>query len=201
MSNEISNGDIIKAIGNSSTMKQASESLGMSFSTFRRKAKKLGLYKPNQGRKGIRREYYEDDGIRIPLSEILEGKFPFYSTTHLKRRLLKCGIFENVCSICELSGWLGNDLVCQLDHIDGDSSNHKLGNLRMLCPNCHSQTITFSSKKFSKRNTPYTKEEFFIAVSESKNYSDIKKKLNLSLNGNNNTIKNLMLKYGLEFNN
>jgi len=31
----------------------------------------------------------------------------------------------------------------QLDHIDGDSDNNNLKNLRLLCPNCHSLTPTF----------------------------------------------------------
>jgi len=34
----------------------------------------------------------------------------------------------------------------QLDHIDGNSHNHKFDNLRMVCPNCHSQTHTYCGK-------------------------------------------------------
>ena len=51
-------------------------------------------------------------------------------------------------------------LSLQLDHIDGDSDNNKLHNLRLLCPNCHSQTSTFGNagkgnryKKITKRNS------------------------------------------------
>jgi hypothetical protein len=50
-------------------------------------------------------------------------------------------------------------LMLQLDHIDGDSDNNYPRNLRLLCPNCHSQTENFGSKgkgsrykKVSKRN-------------------------------------------------
>jgi hypothetical protein len=59
------------------------------------------------------------------------------------------------CSICENDGWYhGKKLVLQLDHIDGNSDNNDIANLRLLCPNCHSQTETFSTrqKKMSKRN-------------------------------------------------
>lgn len=57
--------------------------------------------------------------------------------------------------------WCGNkgihnskELVLQLDHIDGNSDNNSLENLRLLCPNCHSQTDTFTTrqKKNTKRN-------------------------------------------------
>lgn len=192
--------EIKEAVDSSSTMSEAANKLNMSFSTFKRKAIKFDLYKPNQGRKGIKREFYEDEKIRIPLNKILNGEFPFYSRTYLKKRLLRRGILKNECKICGISEWMGKEIKCQLDHIDGDSTNHKLENLRMLCPNCHTQTETFSNKKKSKRSISYTKEEFIKAVSESNNYSDVKKKLNLSLNGNNKTIKRLMSIYNLKFN-
>lgn len=55
--------------------------------------------------------------------------------------------------------WNGKPLVLQLDHIDGDSDNNLPTNLRLLCPNCHTQTANFGSKgkgsrykKISKRN-------------------------------------------------
>ena len=64
----------------------------------------------------------------------------------LKRALLESGILE-VCDICKLQPeWQGHKLVLQIDHIDGDFLNNCLENLRFLCPNCHSQTETFSSK-------------------------------------------------------
>lgn len=45
--------------------------------------------------------------------------------------------------------WDGKPLVLQLDHINGDSSNYERENLRMLCPNCHTQTLTYGSKMIS----------------------------------------------------
>lgn len=57
------------------------------------------------------------------------------------------------CSSCKISStWNGSYLSLQVDHIDGDNKNNLPSNLRLLCPNCHSQTETFSGKKH--RNKP-----------------------------------------------
>jgi 5-methylcytosine-specific restriction endonuclease McrA len=42
--------------------------------------------------------------------------------------------------------WSDKKINMELDHIDGNRTNHKLENLRMLCPNCHSQTDTYRAK-------------------------------------------------------
>jgi hypothetical protein len=58
------------------------------------------------------------------------------------------------CGWCEIHETTGN-VPIQLDHIDGDSDNNNLKNLRLLCPNCHSLTPTFGrlneNSKRSKR--------------------------------------------------
>lgn len=55
---------------------------------------------------------------------------------------------EYKCELCSLGPvWNGQPLVLQVDHIDGDRQNHVISNLRYLCPNCHTQTPTYGSKK------------------------------------------------------
>ena len=54
----------------------------------------------------------------------------------------------NTCSECGiLSTWNGKPLRLQVDHINGERYHNWPENLRLLCPNCHTQTSTFSNKK------------------------------------------------------
>jgi 5-methylcytosine-specific restriction endonuclease McrA len=41
-------------------------------------------------------------------------------------------------------------LTVQIDHINGVRDDHRLENLRMLCPNCHSQTATYGQRNRSR---------------------------------------------------
>lgn len=83
------------------------------------------------------------------LSEIcIEGST--YNRVHLKSRLIKTGLLVNKCHICSLTTWLDKHIVLHLDHINGINDDHRLENLRLLCPNCHSQTDTYCGKKNKK---------------------------------------------------
>ena len=57
-------------------------------------------------------------------------------------------ILENKCQKCGLEPfWNGKKLVLELDHWNGNHSLNILWNLRFLCPNCHTQTLTHHCKK------------------------------------------------------
>lgn len=66
---------------------------------------------------------------------------------NLKGKLLQEGLLENRCYRCDLGPMYNNKpLTLQLDHINGDHSDNSIENLRILCPNCHSQTDNFCGK-------------------------------------------------------
>lgn len=89
---------------------------------------------------------WENTKLLIESGEIL-------SEHRMRQYVLKTR--EHVCSECGISEeWNGKKLTLQIDHIDGNSDNSKLDNLRFLCPNCHTQTETWCHRntKNSKRN-------------------------------------------------
>jgi hypothetical protein len=88
---------------------------------------------------------------RRPLDAILVVDSSYTSIRTLKRRLLSDGLLEPRCSECSLAEWKGNPLALVLDHINGNPRDHRLENLRLLCPNCNSQTPTFAGRNKRRR--------------------------------------------------
>ena len=79
--------------------------------------------------------------------KFLKGKISIMRTLHRCMKEL-CGY---KCQMCGNTGSYNNKpLSLQLDHIDGKASNNNPKNLRLLCPNCHSQTDTYVSKNKGK---------------------------------------------------
>lgn len=128
-------------------MAAAARAAGIDGKTLRRIAIKEGLWRPNQSRAGTARCSTEYSRIAIPLPAILRGEHPSYATGDLKRRLWREGCLKKECAVCRQGPhWNGKPLMLQLDHVNGDSCDHRFSNLRILCPNCHSQTATFAGR-------------------------------------------------------
>jgi 5-methylcytosine-specific restriction endonuclease McrA len=53
---------------------------------------------------------------------------------------------------CVLGDWLGRPLNMHLDHKNDVKNDNRLENLRMLCPNCHSQTPLYSGRNSKRRH-------------------------------------------------
>lgn len=140
----VSDEEIRKVCELSLTMAEAASKLKMHFNTFKKRALKLGCYKPNQGGKGTIKK--SNDSKKFSLLDILEGNHPQYQSNKLRKRLIEEGIKQPFCEICGISEWNGKRITLDLHHIDGNSKNHNINNLLILCPNCHSQTETYKSK-------------------------------------------------------
>lgn len=67
----------------------------------------------------------------------------------IKKRLISLG-WNYECEICKIAKWQDKFISLHLDHKNGVNTDNRLENLRFLCPNCHSQTDTYSGKKLKK---------------------------------------------------
>lgn len=68
-----------------------------------------------------------------------------------KRRLIKER--GHLCEICKNTTWMSRLILIEIDHIDGNITNNKKENLRLICPNCHAQTDTYKGKNIGKGQT------------------------------------------------
>ena len=86
-----------------------------------------------------------------PINEVLiiDGRF---TSKYVKERIIKDGIKEYCCEICGIDSYEGNPLTLQLHHINGVSNDHRIENLQILCPNCHSQTDNYCGKNRKMSN-------------------------------------------------
>lgn len=87
------------------------------------------------------------------LDEILIENSLYSNTNLLKKRLIKEGFLILECHECKLKPcWNNKFLVLVLDHINGKNNDNRINNLRLLCPNCHSQTITYAGRNKKKKD-------------------------------------------------
>jgi hypothetical protein len=89
-------------------------------------------------------------GLKVNASELFIEKSKYRQhTIRLHFKKLKC--ISYICQICKCEPFhMNKELILNLDHINGINNDHRLENLRWLCPNCHSQTDTFAGKNNKK---------------------------------------------------
>ena len=83
---------------------------------------------------------------------------------------IKNYLYKKYGTGCSKCGWdkkhpTDNKPLTEIDHIDGNAENCKENNLRILCPNCHSMTLTFRNRnKNSKRKRPASSSGKTVAL-------------------------------------
>ncbi|MGI0058755.1 MAG: HNH endonuclease [Nitrosotalea sp.] len=140
----------IEAVKNNYSVRNVLKTLGLapaggSYKTFYANVKRLDIDTSHFTGQGFLKGKTHNWAVKIPLEEVLvNGRS--CTTSSLKERLVKEGLLINQCCFCGISDWLDQPLSLHLDHIDGSNTNNLITNLRLLCPNCHSQTPTYCGR-------------------------------------------------------
>lgn len=90
------------------------------------------------------------------LDEILVRDSTFTNSARLRQRLIEAGLKQARCERCGLDTWQGEPLPLALDHVNGDPSDNRLVNLRILCPNCHALTETWCGRNKNHSRPAYS---------------------------------------------
>lgn len=119
--------------------------------------RKLGLRAAGGNHRSLQRRFKEL-GINFTKSkppiksidisnEDLFTKNSIHSRSTVRKRILTYKLLEYLCQICRSAPlWNGKTLTLRLDHINGEFNDHRLENLRWICPNCDSQLDTYGSR-------------------------------------------------------
>jgi ssDNA-binding Zn-finger/Zn-ribbon topoisomerase 1 len=102
------------------------------------------------------------------------------SNLTLKKELIKKRGYR--CEKCGLSEWFGVPIILELHHEDGNKNNVDDNNLKLLCPNCHSQTDNWRGKNTKNQ---ISDEEFLEALLNTPNINQACLKLGIPANQRN----------------
>ena len=122
----------------------------------------------------------------------LVSEKPFANLGHNLRKKIVIEDQGYKCLHCELTEWMGLRITLELDHIDGNRENNDRGNLRALCPNCHSITDTWKQGQTGKRKC--SDEEIIEAYISSDSIGLTLKKLKMNW-GSVQTVRKVLFRH------
>ena len=146
--------DLAVAVSGSTSIRQVLAKLGLvpaggNYSQIKRKIHELGIDIAHFNGQGWKKGDITAVVPAKPLVEILVlgSRIQSYK---LKRRLFAANLKEPDCEMCHIREWQGRPAPLELDHINGDPTDNRLENLRVLCANCHALTGTYRGRKLAK---------------------------------------------------
>jgi hypothetical protein len=124
---------------------------GANYRILRRRIRELGLTTDHFLGQGWRKGSRQPVTPARKLEDILTADSP-YQSSKLKNRLIAAGYKGASCEACRVTEWQGLPVPLELHHVNGDSSDNRMENLRILCANCHAQTPTYRGKNIGSAN-------------------------------------------------
>lgn len=102
-----------------------------------------------QGRDANRGRKFRSPTNKLSSTIVLQENSD-HSRATARRCILRECLLEYKCKLCDQgSVWNGSKLTLNLDHINGIRNDHRLVNLRFLCPNCDSQSSTYGGRNIT----------------------------------------------------
>lgn len=154
VSQVLKDSEFIEAVKSSFSISQTLETMGLkaagaNYKGFHQRVKRLNLDTSHFTGQGHLRGKTHKWAPEISLEEAFV-KGGSLSSFALRKKILKYDLKPYLCDICGINSWLEKVISLHIDHINGDSEDNRLENLRFLCPNCHSQTDTYCGKSKGK---------------------------------------------------
>jgi hypothetical protein len=123
--------------------------IGHNFRTIQRWVRRWEISTDHFDPNKVRRRSMQMRGT--PLDEVMVENST-YPRGHLKERLYEAGLKQRRCELCGQSElWRGKTMSLILDHINGTGDDHRLENLRILCPNCASTLGTHCGRNLPRQ--------------------------------------------------